>query len=517
MIPIRPRTRSSHRAGITLTEILISIMILGIGMVSLATLFPIGLLRLREAQRQTRSAFLAESAQAEMSARAMLIKSSFLNPIMSPWYAGPTQVGPPVLYYPYASYDPCIQDTPAAYQDWSGGADFVTPTAGSGSIANAGVYRGVGGRGTGIFTQVFANGANGAVNVAGAGLPIAYDPLWRYQTGTYLNPNLAFPHNFEARFASGIDPTSNTSFLRSDPDGGLPSAHGLQRLTNLGPVYGASILSSFVSPEDVVWQDPTVGGYVLAWAQQDPETKNVGFGLPLVLNPSPVVPDLSISTDRNNNPTFTPTVDFRYTWLFTGQQTDTTQGAFFDGNIVIMENRPFSVDPVQVGASTVNRVAGEIVVEAVFGYNANVAVFGTNTLGYGVASNRTVLLRWPASLPDPDVKVGSWIADVTYERQLATAATRFIPVPSVRGTMDNQPAQRCFWYQVAKITPPADATGTLSFAGDPVAYRYMMVWTTTDLRAKTVMNQSNGQPAVLNAALVSPHVVNVFPKTFTMK
>ena len=40
--------RAGHRAraGITLTEILISIMILGIGLVSLATLFPIGLMRL---------------------------------------------------------------------------------------------------------------------------------------------------------------------------------------------------------------------------------------------------------------------------------------------------------------------------------------------------------------------------------------------------------------------------------------------------------------------------------------
>ena len=42
----------------------------------------------------------------------------------------------------------------------------------------------------------------------------------------------------------------------------------------------------------------------------------------------------------------------------------------------------------------------------------------------------------------------------------------------------------------------------------------MMIWTGTDLRAKTVLNVSNGQPAVLNAALVSPHVVNVFPRTF---
>ncbi len=44
------------RAGITLTEILISIMIMGVGLVSLATLFPLGLMRLRAAAIRSRSA-----------------------------------------------------------------------------------------------------------------------------------------------------------------------------------------------------------------------------------------------------------------------------------------------------------------------------------------------------------------------------------------------------------------------------------------------------------------------------
>ena len=64
--------RAGLRRGITLTEILISILILGVGLVSLATLFPIGLLRLREAQRQTRSAYLYESATADVAARGLL-------------------------------------------------------------------------------------------------------------------------------------------------------------------------------------------------------------------------------------------------------------------------------------------------------------------------------------------------------------------------------------------------------------------------------------------------------------
>src|SRR4051812_14812211 len=67
------------RSGITLTEILISIMIMGVGMVSLATLFPLGLLRIREANRNVRSAQLAESALADLQARNLLFKGSFIN------------------------------------------------------------------------------------------------------------------------------------------------------------------------------------------------------------------------------------------------------------------------------------------------------------------------------------------------------------------------------------------------------------------------------------------------------
>ena len=65
----RRLARARGRAGITLTEILIAILILGVGLVSVATLFPIGLLRLRDAARYSRSAYLAQSAGADMSSR----------------------------------------------------------------------------------------------------------------------------------------------------------------------------------------------------------------------------------------------------------------------------------------------------------------------------------------------------------------------------------------------------------------------------------------------------------------
>jgi hypothetical protein len=154
------------------------------------------------------------------------------------------------------------------------------------------------------------------------------------------------------------------------------------------------------------------------------------------------------------------------------------------------------------------------VVEAVFGYNSNVVAFDPNFpgLGYGVGAKRTVMLRWPATQPDPEVKVGSWIADVTYERHLVTAASRFAYAPSS--------AQRCIWYQVSKVQPPANVPPgdpALDFGGaGGTPYRYMMVITGSDLQAKTVLNVNNGHPAVVNAALVSPHVVNVFPRTFVI-
>ena len=71
-------SRARARSGITLTEILISIMIMGVGMISLATLFPIGLIKLRDATRSSRSAFLAESAMAEIEARNLFGKASFV-------------------------------------------------------------------------------------------------------------------------------------------------------------------------------------------------------------------------------------------------------------------------------------------------------------------------------------------------------------------------------------------------------------------------------------------------------
>jgi len=459
VIPRKPQGRS----GITLTEILISILLLGIGVTSLMTLFPLGLLRLREATRYSRSAILTESATADLGIRDLLNKPSFLNVDSGRYYT--------LSAFTPWPYDPWVQDTPG----YASGK-FLDPIAGP----NFGAFRG-----NGSFNKW--NPAPHEKDAprfnAGAGLPVAYDPLWRYTTGIYPGATI------EARFASGI------GFVRPDPDGGTASAHGLQRITNFPlrtPPIG-NVPDIFVSPEDVVLQS------------SEDAMKGVG-------NVSPIVPDLTMG--GTNNLTGMPNLqnDWTYTWMFTGQQADATNSTVFVGDIVVFEKRPFAADPATLpfGGTSSTVVAGETVVEAVFGYTNRVNSAGS--AGYGAATNRSVLLRWPASMPDPEIKVGQWIADVTYERNATTDYTRAYTDPTTGGADAYYPYQRCNWYQIAKRTDAAPAGN--SFAGDAaVGMREMTVWTSSPLKALTLLRKSDGAPVHVNAALVSPYVVGVYHRT----
>ena len=194
--------------------------------------------------------------------------------------------------------------------------------------------------------------------------------------------------------------------------------------------------------------------------------------------------------------------------MITAQQNNSANGAAFEGNIVVFENRPFSIDN--------GVVAGETVVEGVFGASSNVWPQGGP--GYGAGADRTVLLRWYATQPDPVVKVGDFIADVTYERSQtvvsagSTSATTAPgwPNPLNKGEWDNLPAQRCFWYQVQKVNP-AQSDPALG-----ATFRSMTVYVNRPLDAKTLLDGS-GNPVVLNAALICPYVVNVIPQTFFVR
>src|SRR5437867_13390551 len=72
-----------NRKGISLVEILIGIMVLGIGVISLATLFPLGLLQLKRAVNNTRGAILARDAVAQVRIRNMLGMSMSPTPTVA--------------------------------------------------------------------------------------------------------------------------------------------------------------------------------------------------------------------------------------------------------------------------------------------------------------------------------------------------------------------------------------------------------------------------------------------------
>ena len=470
---IRPSSRV--RSGITLTEILISILILGVGVISLATLFPLGLVRLQRAQRLTRGAYLAESAFADLGSRNLLAKASFYPDLINGWNYDPVNK---------QYYDPWVQDT----------IDY-------GSNAY----------------QVNGNGPYGASRGFGQGLPVVYDPLWWdvavFSAGLGSTPSTvgAYPGgplvSVLYRFGQGV-------YLRNDPtDGGSPSAQGLQRLTNLnsykflpGPnntpsntldsVTNTHVTSTvrqiFISPEDVVFQ--------VSNGQYNDFTINP------VVAPSTTVPDLGLSLA---NPYPTLTNDWRFTWFFTGIQADATDGTTFDGDVVICENRPLGVDAVVLPNGTTAHVpAGETVVEAIWGFSSTPSYpLVASNVGYAnTSASRTVVLRWPISMADPDVRVGGYIADVTYERVGGPA--------NVAGTEANRnsaaprtyPSQRCYWYQVARKTP-------ITSDGLLAGYRRMTVTVATPVRAQSLLNFSTGQPVHTEAALVMPSVVNVYPRT----
>ena len=444
------------RAGITLTEILIAILIMGVGLISLATLFPLGLIRLREATRSARSGLLFEDAADDMDARALLTKQSFWNT----WYWYPS--GTTKIYR-----DPFTQD-------------------GTGNVA--------------------PNNSYITYNTLNTGLPICYDPLWRSLTGVAPSSGLndptlyaqasyfapSGPNVADARFGSGIfaanSATHNSPYVRADPSG-TPSAYGLQRLTNFIPWNGTGLTPQYnftchnFDPAFVGLgkQPGDVAGDVFASTDD------------LVFNPtggtgnsySSVLPDMTQGS---------PQSDYRFTWFFTGRQADAgVNGTQFTGEVVVCDGRPFGYDPLPGGDYA---PAGETVVEGIFGVGSSSG---------SIVNDRAVLLRWNASLPDPQVRAGGWIADVTYEQNASVYGTR-LKQSITTNTPNGTSFARCYWYQVAKrVDPQPDPT----YSG----YRSMTVTLTAPVRARTALD-ATGQPIHVNAALIMPSVISVYPRAF---
>ncbi len=488
-------TRRGDRAGITLTEILISILIMGIGLTAVASLFPLGLLRIRAAARDSRSTLLAETALSEIASRNLLGRESF----QLSWYRN---VGTP----PVVSYDPLTQDP-----------NFLSAAPGNFLPSNP------------------TRGVQTPAGTPGPGLPICYDPLF-WSTIHYndeIHPRSSPPTGsprvgFEARFGSGI------GFLRDDPTGGPPSAHGLQRITNFlpaeparpgGDMFDANGNGDPYDNLEQYWPfsytmpdgtnpdtGPDLPGEIFASTDdvllQEEGNADAASGVG-----SPLAPDLSTGSVVR---------DYDFSWLFTGQQAGAGDYSVYDGSIVVFHKRGFGYDLTNTPLLGQRRVpAGERTVEAVFAWSTTVPAGG----GYSLGDDRTVLLRWRADTPDPSVRPGEWIADVTYERVQSVAVgdndpfTPTGPSPFNGGVgrfsdpaVLNYPGQRCYWYQV---TQSGEVQTDPGFSGDPgnVPYRRRVVRIATPVRAKSLLlADGRGSPVHVNAALLNPYIVNVFPK-----
>jgi type II secretory pathway pseudopilin PulG len=482
------RTRALRRPGITLTEILISIMIMGVGLTAVLSLFPLGMTRLREATRDSRSTLLGQSALAEIQARNLLQGNTFSG---LTWYLRPGGLPGPLVLDSVVDGDAL----PPAFDVAAYGADAVR----SGAFA--------------------------------PGLPFVYDPLlWAQLHFDALAAGTPPPTPLTAELRFGADPGLYGAGPRAIRDGnnGAPSAFGLQRLTNFLPFETTQGIAVVGAPASAL------NGWPYTYAT--PVTATTLANLGLVPNPALVdtvstifpspddivtqtaspteansfqgqgSPILPAQADVDGDPTTPGYVyqrDYDFTWMITARQVGAGDSSAYEGDLVIFHKRPLSLD-ASSGAP-----AGERVVEAVWGHATNPG--SLDPQGYSNGDEQLVLLRWPAGSGDPRIRVGDWIADVTYERSATRAGAVYSP-PAARF-----PAQRCSWYQIGQVIsrpetdlqPPDNATG----------YRRAVVRVTSPLRAKTRLfnNGGNVVPVQPEAALLNNYVVNVYPQLFSTR
>jgi prepilin-type N-terminal cleavage/methylation domain-containing protein len=468
---------SSPRRGVTMTEVLIAIMILGIGMTSLMTLFPIGLLKIRDARRNNRASLMAENVASDLKTRDLLSRYSFAVTLQT------TKLTNGTLFDP-----------------WSRDIQAINEPANIDNI---------------IYTEP----------KTGSGFPIVccYDPLF-FSNLAYTRSPLTptFYENDDPSLCRCIELVAPqfrfgqafNNDLRTDPDGKRPSALGLPRLTNIWPALAnpaavknmgdiISVSSIFVSQDDPVF----------------PDFENEA--LPSGRRQSPILPLVDYSSTGSYYMN-----DWDYSWIFTGVSRD---NKVFQGDMVIYNKRQFGV---QTDGNSVTGIAGERVVEGIFGLGSIPKTSNGGVLGYAAGQSRKVLLMWPKrdGVERPEIKIGGWISDVTYERYIYPQGNqpgvmdlpnqpktgRFYSDFDGDGSPDVQnPGQRCNWYRIVQRSEVTDAAvaepGLVKLAG----MEAMVVTVDRPVVAKTLLikNGTGYEPAHVNAALIAPEVVSVFPIT----
>lgn len=456
-----PRFAHRRRRGVTMTEVLIAIMILGIGMTSLMTLFPIGLLKIREARRNNRASLLAENVASDLKTRDLLNRYSFAATYAATGITGGT-----------------------LFDVWNKDYEALAYPANAANIIEVQPSTGLGLPVVCCYDPLFWS------NLAYTGSP-AFTSV-----GQLVRPELRFGRAF------GND-------LRQDPDGSRASGLGLPRLTNIWPALAApgagpsmgninSVASIFVSQDDAVFPE----------FENQANTK-ITSATQSSFRQSPILPlvDSAASGAYSLN-------DWDYNWIFTGKSRDRN---VFEGDIVVFHKRQLGVN--MDASNNITGVYGERVVEGIFGLGSIPLTMNGGQMGYAAGNSRKVLLMWP-KVDDgerPDIKIGGWIADVTYEPYLSTTVSRFLNDFDGDGRPDVQHGgQRCHWYRIvqrSEVTDPSIADPGLSNLANTM--EAMIVTVDRPVVSKTLLQKVSGgyAPVHVNAALVAPEVVAVFPIT----
>ncbi len=387
------------RSGITLTEILISILIMGVGLISLATLFPLGLLRLREATRNSRAGLAFETAgrrhgRPSPALQAVVHADLVLGPINK-------QKVP---------RDPFVQDALADVSMGDG-------TAAGGDLASGNVQIpannvGLTSRPAVLLRPALAVDHRGHAAARG----------WPTRPSTFSCLRQWRDPPTRPGSGPGSSPTASSPFIRTDPDGRrpqrlrAPAAHQLHPLEQRGGLPEHPVSRSPTTNCEPRGRQPAAGrGGRRLHLDRRHRLQLVRRATPNL--PSPLVPDMSAGAASGRLPVHL--VLHRPPGRRRGQRRPVLRRGrrLRRPTVRLRPARPASRSTPRPARRSSRRSS------------ATASHKASGATGFATGRTGSSCSAGPPSMPDPQVRVGGWICDVTYERNRGTG-TRLASSPA---------------------------------------------------------------------------------------
>lgn len=434
-----------QRAGVTLTEILFAILVMGVGLLSVLSLFPIGLLNVARAVQLSRAGAYASAALGDLQVQGLLHEERYrFGPVNGP-----------------LSPDPLLQD----------------PRLNSPFVADHGVLRdfvdnGVDGT-TDNFEDLVASGA--AIARPGErGLPVAIDPLFIRRVvvpriGTTLPADLPpVPVPVENRLgvlrnAAGV--ILNWGIQRSMPTDQV-STDGERQIDAFdGGVAPNGVIDSLDSNGDNIPDDAYPDGLnsvtLRLFAPVPPDSpeqylSQLGardvFGSRDDITFRETDPDPTINEQRKwmplNDATGVPLREQKYTSLVTAYLPDAGDPTRYEASAAVFFNRDF----LPTGERTL------------LAYYLPQPGTGPGNLTNPVQPSNQVILMWLASQSTPEVPKEGWFLDASHDANAAQWSTMAAPPGPGRQFWPH----RAFWYKIVDRGDPQ--TGYIDAIGNFIPF-----------------------------------------------